>query len=120
MARRKLRSLPILAAVALFAGLAGCATTLTQQWGVTGGDREHGVVRVSYDYAEFHQPADNDAQALNVAVNRCNGWGYDDAEPIEGQLRQCSNMNGSNCDLWTVTREYQCTRGTSFARNLSK
>jgi len=118
MSRRKLRTLPILASAALLVNLAGCATT--QQWGVTGGDRARGVVKVSYDYAEFHQPADNDAQALNVAVSRCNGWGYGDAEPIEGQLRQCSNKDGSNCDLWTVTREYQCTNGTSFARNLAK
>ena len=117
MVRRRLRTLPILA-IAVLANLAGCATT--QQWGVTGGDREHGVVRVSYDYAEFHQPAVNDEQAMKIALGRCNGWGYDDAEPIEGQLRQCSNMSGSNCDLWTVTREYQCTDETSFARNLSK
>src|SRR5262245_26793703 len=106
MVRRRLRTLPILAA-AVLVNLAGCATT--QQWGVTGGDREHGVVRVSYDYAEFHQPEVNDEQAMKLALSRCNGWGYEDAEPIEGQLRQCSNMNGSNCDLWTVTREYQCT-----------
>ena len=118
MGRRRLRSLPLLAAAALLANLVGCATT--QQWGVTGGDREHGVVQVSYDYAEFHQPEVSDAQALNTAVSRCHVWGYDDAEPIEGQLRQCSNKNGSNCDLWTVTREYQCTHGTSFATNLSK
>ena len=118
MSRRKLRTLSILASAALLANLVGCATS--RQWGVTGGDREHGVVRVSYDYAEFHQPADNDAQALKVAVSRCNGWGYGNAEPIEGQLRQCSNKDGSNCDLWTVTREYQCTTQGAFASNFSK
>ena len=112
------RIFPLLAATALVLNLAGCATT--QQWGVTGGDREHGVVRVSYDYPEFHQPAVEDEQALKVAVSRCNGWGYDAAEPIEGQLRQCSTMTGSNCDLWTVTRQYQCTTDASYAGNLSK
>ena len=29
-------------------------------------------------------------------------------------------MNGSNCNLWTVTREYQCTDDASFAGNLAK
>ena len=112
-------TLPLLAASALLLILGGCATT-GQQWGVSGGDRAQGVVRVSYEYPEFHQPAVSDAQALQIAVNRCTGWGYKDAEPIDGQLRQCSNKNGSNCDLWMVTREYQCTANSSFAGNLSK
>ena len=109
---------PILAAAALLLSLGGCATT--PHWGVSGADREHGVVRLSYEYPEFHQPALSDEQALQAAVNRCNGWGYDKAEPIDGQLRQCSNMNGSNCNLWMVTREYQCTDDASFAGNLAK
>jgi hypothetical protein len=100
-------------------GLAGCATA--PRWGVSGADREHAVVRLSYEYPEFHQPTLSDEQALETAVNRCNGWGYDRAEPIEGQLRQCSNMNGSNCNLWTVTREYQCGGGdSSYAARLSR
>lgn len=110
---------PSLLAAAALLGLAGCATT-PHQWGVSGGDREQGVVRVSYEYPEFHQPEVTDEQALAVALNRCAGWGYKDAEPIAGQLRQCSNKNGSNCDLWTVTREYQCTANASYAGNLSK
>jgi hypothetical protein len=28
-------------------------------------------------------------------------------------------MNGSNCDLWTVTREYQCTDDASLAGNFN-
>jgi hypothetical protein len=111
-------TLPLIAAAALLLSLGGCATT--QGWGVSGGDREQGVVRLSYEYPEFHQPAVSDEQALKLAVNRCNGWGYEDAEPIAGQLRQCSNKSGSNCDLWTVTREYQCTANASYAGNLSK
>src|SRR6478735_11784678 len=99
MARK--HTLPLVAAM-LLASLAGCATTTTQQWRVSGSDREHAVVRVSFDYPEFHQPADNDAQALKIAASRCNSWGYVEAQPIEGQLRQCTNMNGANCDLRTV------------------
>jgi hypothetical protein len=115
---RSIPTLPLFAATALLLGLGGCATT--ERWGVSGGDREQGVVRVSYEYPEFHQPVVSDEQALRIAINRCTGWGYEDAEPIAGQLRQCSNRSGSNCDLWTVTREYQCTDTASFAGNLSK
>ena len=97
-----------LASAALLLNLAACATS--QPTGaVSGGDRSGGVVRVSYEYPEFQQPDVSDEQAMKIALGRCAGWGYDDAEPIAGQTRQCSNMEGANCDLWTVTREYQCT-----------
>ena len=117
---RHIPTFPLLAAAAVLLSLVGCATSRQPQWGVSGGDREHGVVRVSYEYPEFHQPVVSDEQALQAATNRCNGWGYEDAEPIVGQLRQCTNKSGSNCDLWTVTREYQCTADASYAGNLSK
>jgi hypothetical protein len=108
---------PIAAAV-LFLNLAACATT--QKWNVSGGDRSEGVVRVSYEYPEFEQPELSDEQAMKIATSRCNGWGYEDAEPIEGQIRRCGNMDGSNCNLWTVTREYRCTQDASYAAHLSK
>ena len=112
------RTFSLIAAAALALNLAACATT--QQWNVSGGDRTEGVVRVSYEYPEFEQPELSDAQATQIATSRCNGWGYDDAEPIAGQIRQCGNMDGANCTLWTVTREYQCTQDASFAAQLSK
>lgn len=107
-----------LAAAALLLNLAACATS--QKWAVSGGDRADGVVRISYEYPEFQQPEVSDEQALKIALNRCEGWGYEEAKPIAGQLRQCSNMEGSNCNLWTVTREYQCTQKGSFASNFAR
>ena len=111
-------TLRFLASAALLLNLAACATS--QKWAVTGGDRSDGVVRVSYDYPEFQQPEVSDAQAMKIALGRCSGWGYDAARPIPGQTRQCSNMEGANCNLWTVTREYQCASQGAFASNLSK
>jgi hypothetical protein len=115
---RTLRTFSLIASSVLLLNLAGCATS--KQWAVSGGDREEGVVRISYEYPEFHQPELSDEQAMKIATSRCNGWGFDDAEPIAGQIRQCSNMEGSNCDLWKVTREYQCVEDASFAAHLSK
>ena len=115
---RTLRTVSLIASSLLLLNLAGCATS--KQWAVSGGDREEGVVRVSYEYPEFHQPKLSDEQAMKIATSRCNGWGYDEADPIAGQIRQCSNMEGANCDLWKVTREYQCTEDASFVGNLSK
>jgi hypothetical protein len=111
-------TLRFLATAAMLLNLAACATS--QKWAVAGGDRSDGVVRVSYDYPEFQQPEVSDAQAMKIALGRCAGWGYGAARPIPGQTRQCSNMEGANCNLWTVTREYQCTTDGAFASNLSK
>ena len=116
------RSIPaprVLISALLLLGLTACAST--QKWGAAGGNREAGVVRLSYEYPEFHQPQMSDTQAEALALNRCNAWGYQEAEPIAGQVRQCANMEGGNCNLWTVTREYQCKDGNaSYVSRLSR
>jgi hypothetical protein len=109
--------------LALLGNLAGCATS--KDWQSAGGSREQGVVRVSYEYPEYHQPQMNneasEAQARRIALSRCNAWGYRKAEPIDGQVRQCANMDDGNCDLWNVTREFQCTEGEgTYAARLSR
>jgi hypothetical protein len=99
--------------------LVACAST--QKWSSTGGNRETGVVRVSYEYPEFEQPLMSDAEAQKVALGRCNAWGFRTAEPKAGQIRQCANMDKGNCDLWSVTREYQCGNDEgSYAARLSR
>jgi hypothetical protein len=102
--------------------LAGCASTGGhEKWSTAGGNRAAGVVRLSYDYPEYHQPAVSDAQAEALALNRCNTWGYKKAEPIEGQIRECANTEDGNCTLWSVTREFQCKDGGgNYASRLSR
>jgi hypothetical protein len=110
----------LIATATLLASIAGCATS--RGWNVSGGDREAGVVRLSYEYPEFQEPTLTAQQAADIAAQRCDQWGYDQARPIAGQIRQCSNMEGGNCDLWRVTREYQCTRemaAQDVARDMS-
>lgn len=98
---------------------AGCATS--QQWNPSNSSRELAVARVSYEYVKFHEPSLSDAQAEQLAVNRCNTWGYSSAEMIPGELRDCSAMDGSSCELWKITREYQCKgEGGSFARSAAR
>jgi hypothetical protein len=101
----------VLFAAVLFVGLGACATA--ERWSPAGGSRETGVVRVAYEYPEFQQPDVSDLQAEQLALNRCNAWGYQNAEPIAGQIRQCANMEDGNCNLWSVTREFQCSNADS-------
>jgi hypothetical protein len=115
---RTTRTLVLITTALLAMNLGACASS--KQWSVSGGDRKEGLVRVSYEYPEFQQPQLSDEQAMQIATSRCNGWGYESAEPIAGQIRQCSGKDGGNCTLWTVTREYQCTADLSFAGTLSR
>jgi YecR-like lipoprotein len=113
----------ILLPATLVMGLSACVST--QQGLHTGGDKDAGLVRVSYQYSQFHQPKVDDAQTMTLAENRCSAWGYQRAEPVAGLVRECSNMEGGNCDLWTVTREFQCSSGAkdgnaSYATRLSR
>lgn len=108
----------ILACLLALVVTAGCATH--RQWSVTGGEKSAGLVRVSYEFQEYREPQVSEQQARALALHRCEGWGYDDAEPIAGQLRRCSNMDDGNCNLWMVTREYQCTRAMAQAHLLAR
>ena len=111
----------ILVPTFLVLALSGCVST--QHWSATGGNKEAGLVRVSYQYPEFHQPDVSDVQAMALAENRCEAWGYQRAEPVPGVVRECSNMDAGNCDLWTVTREFQCrgdAEDASYAARLSR
>jgi putative hemolysin len=105
--------IPVLLAVA------GCAGT-PANWAASESDRELAIVRVSYEYAKATDPRLDDAQAAELAQNRCATWGYELAEVIPGNLRNCSVKTGERCELWKVTREFQCREGTSFASRLSR
>jgi hypothetical protein len=111
----------ILIPTLLVLGLSACVST--RQWTASGGNKEAGLVRVSYQYTEFHQPDVSDVQAMVLAENRCEAWGYPRAEPVAGLVRECSNAEAGHCDLWTVTREFQCSAGegdVSYAARLSR
>jgi hypothetical protein len=110
MTRTLLRSALLIPA---FCVLGACATS--ERWSPAGGDRETGIVKVSYEHGgEEAEPALSEAQADRMAESRCQTWGYRDAALIPGLIRSCTDEEGNRCELWKVTREYQCQ---SVARN---
>ncbi len=102
----------LLSLLPIFA-LTACVST--KHWTAAGGNRDEGIVKLSYQYPESQPLALSDAQAEQLAENRCNVWGYAHADVIPGQVRECSETEGGSCALWTVTREYQCTRDDQMA-----
>ncbi len=115
---RTLRHLVLL--IPAFSLLGACATT--ERWSPAGGDRDPGIVKVSYEHPDEAEPVLSAAQADQMAGSRCKTWGYRDAELIPGLVRSCTNEEGNRCELWKVTREYQCQsaapNGASLANNL--
>jgi hypothetical protein len=110
--RRLAILIPLLAA-------AGCATN-PDILNASGSDRELGIVRVSYEFAQETDPGLDDEQAARIAENRCESWGYKHTARIPGNLRSCSAKSGERCEVWKVTREYQCTQDAAFAQHLSR
>jgi hypothetical protein len=112
---RTLRNLALL--IPAFSLLGACATG--GHWSSSGGDREAGVVKVSYEHSDEVEPTLSGVQADKLADNRCKTWGYREAELIPGLVRNCTNSEGNRCELWKVTREYQCQSGARIGASLA-
>lgn len=105
-----MRSLVLCAVLALSVLTVGCASVKTLQ--PTGGSRSDGVVEMSYEYGMFEKPQPEWGKALNSARQRCQAWGYQDAEAFGGTTSQCQARNGyGNCTRNFVTASYQCVGG---------
>lgn len=89
--------------------LAGCAITAVPE--PTGGSRSDGVVELSYEYGSMQQVTVDESAAQSSARERCESWGYEDAEAFGGGTRECVAPGGYGCNRWQVTTSYQCTNG---------
>jgi hypothetical protein len=102
----------------VFLVMAACASA--PKWSPTSSNRELAVARVAYEYARSEEPVMSDAEAVQLATNRCAAWGFTRAEMIPGELRDCSVQDGDACDLWKITREYRCTGDGSMSRTAAR
>src|SRR5262245_36582387 len=97
----------------VFLAMTACASA--PQWNADNSSRNLAVARVSYEYVGSNEPELSDMQALELAQNRCNTWGFSAVEMIPGDLLDCSIEGEGSCALWKVTREYQCSTGGGHA-----
>lgn len=101
-------------AASVILSLSACTTV--KDWSATGGSKSDGVVRLSHEVGEFETVQVSEAQAVNLAAQRCASWGYTGAEAFGGTTRQCSQSGGfGGCSMWVVTKEYQCTENSARA-----
>lgn len=103
--------------------LSACQST-PPQWSAVGGSRADGVIRLAYEQGEFSSQIPSSQQASQIATSRCKAWGYHAASPFGGKSRKCIATGGvfSQCAIWEISAEYQCTtaadnnRSNSFSR----
>jgi hypothetical protein len=107
-----------LALISAGAVVAGCATVSQMQ--ATGGSRADGIVKLSFEYGMFDRIELDEASAIQTARQRCSVWGYTDADPFGGVVRQCQQSGSLGCVHWFVTKEYQCTMGGRSAPPLAQ
>lgn len=89
----------------------GCASTVHRDWTATGGSRSDGIVRLSVVQREFENVQVNEQQALRLARQRCEAWGYTGAQSFGGSRNECLQWGGLfvDCAVLQVNREFQCT-----------
>ncbi|WP_415182561.1 YecR family lipoprotein [Phaeovulum sp.] len=74
-----------------------------------GGSRADGTVEMGYTESSLEVSKVDWEQALRSATKRCNAWGYRRADPFEGSRRTCLTGGYGGCDVYNVTKTYQCT-----------
>lgn len=78
----------------------------------TGGSRADGTVTMSYEYGAGEIPKISQEQGAVAARARCKAWGYTDAQPFGGEMRQCQAPGSyGSCYRWFVSLTYQCLGG---------
>lgn len=89
----------------------GCTTTVHRDWSATGGSRSDGTVMLSVVQREFENVQVNEQQALRLARQRCEAWGYTGAQSFGGQRNECLQWGGviADCAVLQVNRQFQCT-----------
>lgn len=88
--------------------VAGCTTY--KLWSETDSDERAGMIQLSYEYRRFENPQVDERAGVEMARERCAGWGYSSARR-EGEESRCIDGTKGDCSKWRVTREYRCVKG---------
>lgn len=87
--------------------LSGCVST-PMQWHASGGSKADGIVELSYTYNYMQKPVTSETQGVARAGQMCMSWGYLEVEALDFLERSCQMGDYLGCDVWVVTRKYQC------------
>lgn len=95
--------------------LAGCAAKpVEKDWVAVGGSRSDATIRLGYTYNPQQEvPKLNHQQALQLATQKCQAWGYGRAEEFGSIMENCAQMaydqwTGPYCVRMNAVAEFQC------------
>jgi hypothetical protein len=97
----------ILALLVAISALAACTTY--KLWTEADADPDQGLVSLSYEYRKFESPQVDERAGVEMAKERCAGWGFKNAQR-KGEDRACVDGDKSDCSKWLVTRQYRCVK----------
>jgi len=87
--------------------VSGCTTY--KLWNEADADEQSGIVQLTYEYRRYESPQVDERAGLEMARERCAGWGYKSAAR-KGEDRICTDGLKSDCSRWKVVREYRCLK----------
>ena len=116
-------ALVLLAAAGCMAAEATAARAerVQSDWRVNDESQLDALVELEYSYPNGKTPVTSDHQAWQLAKERCQSWGYEDAQVFapswgESERSVCPERTvprgdgayDTRCFTWYVTRAYQC------------
>ncbi|BAJ01287.1 YecR-like lipofamily protein [Shewanella violacea] len=101
---KQLKKTLVIAIIALT--MSACTSMKTME--ATGGSLADGIIELSYTYNQYETSQFDEQDALKTASKRCKAWGFKKADPFSGERISCRDKIGSRCDVYLVTKKYQC------------
>ena len=112
-----MKKFKLVVAAIIAATAAACATA--KELVPVGGSRADGTVQLAFDYGGFEKPVVDGAAATcgehdpERHTEKCQAWGYKNAEAFGDAQQQCTASNQYGCMAYRVTVSYQCTGANS-------
>ena len=78
-----------------------------------------GIIVLSYESPNFASAQAEEQEGVNLATKKCVQLNYTAAEPQGHASKECSNKAdywSGRCNVWTVTRQYQCKNSADIAK----
>lgn len=86
--------------------LLGCAKPVQKEWFAQGGSRADGTVQMALTWnPALEKPQAQQEQAQRIAIEKCQAWGYADAEPFGGVIKRCLDIQ---CAQMIAEMNFQC------------
>ncbi|MBW3530358.1 YecR family lipoprotein [Shewanella sp. NKUCC06_TVS] len=90
--------------------VSGCSS-VPINWTAMDGSKSNGTVALAYEYRPIlDTPPSDDHEANLIANQKCQGWGYLNAEAFGGATKSCAETYNGDCVRVKVTKVFQCLK----------